>query len=59
MNDLSECRDMELLCRHRAALDTAHSWKLLGEAERWRDLAHREAVSRFHFGADDDGTKPA
>jgi hypothetical protein len=38
---------MELLCRRRAALDTQHSLKWLGEAERWRDLAHRETASRF------------
>jgi hypothetical protein len=47
MNDLVGCRDMELLCRKRAVLDTHHSWKWLGEAERWRDIAHRETVSRF------------
>jgi len=41
------CRDMELLCRRRAALDTQHSWKWLGEAERWRNLPHPEAASRF------------
>jgi hypothetical protein len=48
MSDLVGCRDMELLCRHRAAVDREHSWKWLGEAERWKDLAHREAASRFH-----------
>jgi hypothetical protein len=47
MNDLVGCRDMELLCRHRAAFDAQHGWKWLGEAERWRDLAHREVASRF------------
>ena len=47
VNDLVGCRDMELLCRRRAALDTQHSWMWLGEAERWRDLAHRETASRF------------
>jgi hypothetical protein len=47
MNDLVGCRDMELLCRQRATLDIQHSWKWLGEAERWKDLAHREAASRF------------
>jgi len=51
MNDLVGCREMELLCRHRAALHTNHSWKWLGEAERWRDLAHREAASRFQVCA--------
>ena len=29
MNDRVGCREMELLCRHRAALDTRHSWKWL------------------------------
>jgi hypothetical protein len=38
---------MELLCRRRAALDTQHGWMWLGEAEVWRDLAHRETASRF------------
>jgi hypothetical protein len=50
MNDLIGCRDMELLCRQRATFDIQHSWKWLGEAERWKDLAHREAASRFHAG---------
>ena len=48
MNDPIGCRDMELLCRQRATLNTQHSLKWLGEAERWKDLAHREAASRFH-----------
>ena len=47
VSDLVGCRDMELLCRRRAALDTQRSWKWLGEAERWRVLAHREIASRF------------
>ena len=48
MSDLVGCRDMELLCRHRAAVDREHSWKWLSEAEFWKELAHREAASRFH-----------
>ena len=44
MNDRVGCRDMELLCRHRAALDRQHSWKWLGQAARWKDLAEREAA---------------
>ena len=48
MNDPIGCRDMELLCRQRATFDIQHSWKWLGEAERWKDLAHREAASRFN-----------
>jgi hypothetical protein len=50
MNDPVGCRDMELLCRRRATFDIQHSWKWLGEAERWKDLAHREAASRFQAG---------
>jgi hypothetical protein len=46
MNKRVGCREMELLCRHRAALDTAHSWRWLGQAERWRELAQREAALR-------------
>jgi hypothetical protein len=41
------CREMELLCRHRATFDTQHRWKWLGEAQRWGDLAHRETVARY------------
>lgn len=50
MNDPIGCRDMELLCRKRATFNTRHSWKWLGEAERWKDLAHHEIASRFHAG---------
>jgi hypothetical protein len=49
---------MELLCRHRATLDNAHGWKWLGEAERWRDLAHCEAASRFQGCAGPMGMGP-
>lgn len=48
MNDPVGCRDMELLCRQRATFDIQHSWKWLGEAERWKDLAHRDTASRFN-----------
>ena len=41
------CRNIETLCRQRAISDRAHSWKWLGEADRWNDLAHREIASRF------------
>src|SRR5664280_433715 len=47
MNDLAGCRYMERLCRQRAVFDHAHSWKWLGEAERWKDLAHLEVGDRF------------
>jgi hypothetical protein len=41
------CRQIELLYRQRAVSDRALSWKWLGEADRWSDLAHREIASRF------------
>ena len=41
------CRGMELLCRQRAVFDSEHSWKWLGQAERWAHLAQKEAASRF------------
>lgn len=47
MNYLVGCREIESLCRQRAISDRGHSWKWLGEADRWRDLARREAASRF------------
>jgi hypothetical protein len=48
MNNLVlECSEIESLCRQRAVSDRAHSWKWLGEADRWNDLAHREVASRF------------
>jgi hypothetical protein len=47
MNDRVGCREMELLCRHRAVLDAHHSWSWLGKAERWRELAQRETASHY------------
>jgi hypothetical protein len=47
MNNLVGCREIESLCRQRAISDLAHSWKWLGEADRWSNLAHREIASRF------------
>jgi hypothetical protein len=41
------CRNIETLCRQRAISDRAHSWKWLGEADRWSDLAHREIAFVF------------
>jgi hypothetical protein len=48
MNNLAlGCREIEALCRERAMSDSARSWKWLGEADRWSDLAHREIAFRF------------
>ena len=41
------CRDMELLCRQQAVFDNQHSWKWLGQAERWGHLAQKETASHF------------
>jgi hypothetical protein len=58
MNNLEGCREMELSCRHRATLDSILRWKWLGEAERWSDLAHREAASCFQRRAGPRGMGP-
>jgi hypothetical protein len=47
MNGIAGCREIESLCRQRAASDRVHCWKWLGEADRWNSLAHREIASRF------------
>jgi hypothetical protein len=47
MKQQMSCRDMELLYRQRAVSDSEHSWRWLGEAERWGHLAQRETASRF------------
>jgi hypothetical protein len=49
MNNIAGCREIESLCRQRAVSDRAHSWKWLGEADRWNELAHREIASRFQM----------
>jgi hypothetical protein len=46
MSNLVGCREIESLCRQRAISDRAHSWKWLGEADRWNVLGHREIASR-------------
>jgi hypothetical protein len=50
MNDRLGCQDMEMLCRQRAKVNPKHSWKWLGEADRWRELGHREIALRFQQG---------
>jgi hypothetical protein len=47
MDDLLNYRGMELLCCQRATVEPEHSWKWLGQAERWRNLGHRKITSRF------------
>ena len=45
MDDLLNCRHIELLCRQRAIADPEHSWKWLARAERWENLGHRRTSS--------------
>jgi hypothetical protein len=47
MSDIADCRAMELLCRQRAKADPANSWKWLGQAERWHELARSQIAWRF------------
>jgi len=47
MSDVAGCRAMEMLCRQRAKVDPKHSWKWLGEADRWRELEHNKFAWRF------------
>ena len=44
MSDLTDCNGMEDLYRERAKADPQHSGKWLGQAERWRELAHSESA---------------
>lgn len=47
MNSIAGCRAIQSLCRQRAISDRVHSWKWLGEADRWNDIAHREIACHF------------
>ena len=47
MSDVAGCRAMEMLCRRRAKVDPKHSWKWLGEADRWRELGNNQIAWRF------------
>jgi hypothetical protein len=47
MSDLADCRAMEMLYRERAKADPQHSGKWLGQADRWRELAHNESAWRL------------
>jgi hypothetical protein len=47
MSNLTDCRGMEQLYRERAKADPQHSNQWLGQAERWKELAHNESAWRF------------
>ena len=47
MNDISECSEMESHCLQRARAEPENSWKWLGQAERWREVAHSQVAVKF------------
>jgi hypothetical protein len=47
MKSVQRYRAMASICRQRAVFDPQHSWKHLGDAERWEHLAHAEIAHRF------------
>ena len=49
---------MELLSRQRAVFDNEHSWKWLGEAERWGHLGtERGCIALQKDWSDGDGAE--
>jgi hypothetical protein len=42
MNNMGDCKSMELMCRQRAHADPQNRHKWLAQAERWRELARAE-----------------
>ena len=49
MKEMLGYRALGSLCRQRAVFDPDHSWKWLGQAERWEHLAAAEVASRFQL----------
>ena len=47
MSEIKECREMELWCLQRARAEPENRWKWVGQAERWRDLAHSQIAFNF------------
>jgi hypothetical protein len=47
MEKVRRYRAMGSLCRQSAVLNPLHSWKLLGDAERWEHLAEAEIALHF------------
>ena len=47
MKSVQRYRALASICRQRAVFDPQHSWKHLGDAERWEHLAHAEIADRF------------
>jgi hypothetical protein len=54
-------RALGSLCRQRAVFDPDHSWKWLGQAERWEQLGAAEIDSPFtvdHVPNSEVGARP-
>ena len=47
MKSIQRYRAMASICRQRAVFDPQHSWKHLGDAERWEHMAHAAIADRF------------
>jgi hypothetical protein len=47
METIRRYRAIALLCRQQAVLHPEDSWKWLGKAERWEDLAETEIAAHF------------
>jgi hypothetical protein len=47
MKNASHYRALASLCRQQAAYNPTQSWHLLGQAERWENLAQQELASHF------------
>jgi hypothetical protein len=47
MSEINDCREMELWCLRRAKAEPENQWKWIGQAERWRELAHRRIAFKF------------
>jgi hypothetical protein len=47
MSEIKDCREMELWCLRRAVAEPHNQWKWLGQAERWRELAHQRIAFNF------------
>jgi hypothetical protein len=47
MSEIKGCREMELWCMQRARAEPENRWKWVGQAERWRELAHKQIAFNF------------
>ena len=47
MKKVRSYRAMSSICRQRAVFDPEHSWKHLGDAEKWEHLAYDEIAANF------------